>query len=235
MKNQALLVSADPAWGRSSGLAKTLEGMGFSVRTDSHVAEYMPAGFELVDCTSERSTIPLSGRMSAASSRLKFAMVTAQVSAATLEHIKDSFDGVLLMPLDEYTLAAALHAHQYITVISREQRVLHERISELVCGDETVAQHFIRLLVDTNIVTLSALRDAFSASLWDAVRSAAHRLNGALRLLDCSSTIALASRLETAAGRQEVGLARAILPVLVDAIENLDAWLQTMLSVTARH
>lgn len=234
MKNQALLVSADPAWGRSSGLAKTLEGMGFSVRTDSQLAEYMPVRFELVDCASGQSKVPLSSRMNATSSRLRFAMVTTQVSAATLEHIKDRFDGVLLMPLDECTLAAALHAHHYRAATSREQLALHERVSELVCGDEAVARHFIRLLVDTNIVTLGALRDAFSASLWDAVGSAAHRLNGALRLLDCSSTIALTSRLETAVGRREVCLARAILPVLVDAIENLDAWLQTMLSTTAR-
>lgn len=228
--NRAWLISGDPAWGRRSGIDALLHRLGFSMEDESAAGGGQGAGLVLVDY----ATQPLAPMPGAASSAdvLRFAVVPAGISTSACEALLIWFDGVLHLPLDECTLAIALHARHYSAIPASEWPMMRARLCELSGGDVAIAQRFVRLLIDTNASTIAALCDAVGASLWDAVRSAAHRLNGAMRVLDCWAMVALMSRLELAARQQEQSLVGTMLPVVVDSIECLDRWLLTLLETS---
>jgi HPt (histidine-containing phosphotransfer) domain-containing protein len=230
--NHALLMSADPAWGRSSGIELMLARLGFTVCTNAADApESKLIRLVLVDCPSaqpEGASVLDGVSLSAGSVRLA-------VMPADLHTLlpASGFHAVLPMPVDECTLVNALAAQRYASIAASERQTLRETIDELACGDEAIAQHFIRLLIDTNSSTLATLRDAFSTLSWDEIGSAAHRLAGSARMLDCGGMIAVLSRLEAVARERELALARALLQVVADTIDSLDVSLRELLNLTA--
>ncbi|MEZ0600653.1 Hpt domain-containing protein [Paraburkholderia sp. IW21] len=121
------------------------------------------------------------------------------------------------------------------TIAANDRQTLTAKIHELACGDAAVEQHLIRLLIDTNRATLDALRDSFNASLWDNVSGEAHRLKGAMCLLDSSALITLLARLEAAAKTRKTALVRTVLSVVTDSLERLNAQLEDLLNTGTRH
>lgn len=117
--------------------------------------------------------------------------------------------------------------HFALTAI--KPQTLNAKILELACDDHAIGQQFIRLLIDTNRITLSVLHDAFNIASWDAVVSAAHRIAGSARMLDCADLINLLVQLEAAARQREADLARMLLQAVANIIDALDAALQELL------
>jgi HPt (histidine-containing phosphotransfer) domain-containing protein len=229
--NHALLVSADPAWGRASGLESMLHRLGFAVCTNSAaVAELQSIRLVLLDCSSgQPGAIAMPGGVSLPVASLRFAVAPAD--AAVLP-VAAGLHGVLPTPPDECTLILALAAHRYVAIAASERHALGAKLNELACGDGTVALHLIRLLIDTNDLTLATLRDAFRTLSWEEVAGAAHRIAGSACMLDCSGMVALLARLETAAREREFALAGAILQVVADTIGSLDASLRELLDAS---
>lgn len=121
------------------------------------------------------------------------------------------------------------------TIAVSDRQTLTAKIQELTCGDAAVEQHLIRLLIDTNRATLDALRVSFNASLWDKVGGEAHRLKGAMCLLDSTVLITLLARLEAAAKTRKTALVRAVLSSVTDSLERLNAQLEDLLDASTRH
>lgn len=230
--NYALLMSADPAWGLASGIEMMLARLGFTVCTNSAGApEAQSIRLVLVDCQSAQpEAVSVLDGVSLSAESVRLAVVPAELH--TLPPAL-GFHAMLPMPVDECTLVSALAARHYVAVATSERQTLHAKIDELACRDEAIAQHFIRLLIDTNISTLAMLRDAFSTLSWDGIGSAAHRLAGSARMLDCAAMIAVLSRLEAVAHERELALARALLQVVADTVDSLDASLHELLDSTA--
>jgi HPt (histidine-containing phosphotransfer) domain-containing protein len=113
-------------------------------------------------------------------------------------------------------------------VSASELGLLDTKLDELSLGDSAVAQRYIRLLVDTNETTLVVLRDAVRASSWNRIASAAHRLAGSMRLLDCNGMVDLLIRLEAAARVQDAALVGALFPVVVRSLDYLDSALDAL-------
>lgn len=233
----ALLRSVDPAWAQSSGLETTLGGLGFRLATQAQ-ASTVPESIRLVlvDCRRGVQTANQNaGGVALPAGCACFAIVDADASVPERLALTERFHAVLPLPLDECALVDALTARRYVAISASEQRSFGAKLHELSCGDTAVAQHFIRLLVDTNRTTLAALRDAFGASSWDGVASAAHRIAGSMRLLDCAGMIALLIRLEEAARTRNAALARAILAMVAESLDYLDTSLEKLLDAAPSH
>jgi HPt (histidine-containing phosphotransfer) domain-containing protein len=229
--NHALLVSTDPEWATRNGLETALARLGFRAIAQSGAQAIAESTrLALVDCEmSDAETVCSFGGISPHAGCLRFAVVSESTSEQVRTSLAGRFHGVLSLPLDECALVRALAAQRYSSISMKERRSLGPKLDELTCGDATVAQHFLRLLVDTNRMTLATLRDAFGASSWAAVASAAHRIAGSMRMLDCAGAIALLVRLEAAAREEDAAFARAILPVVADSLEDLDESLEQLL------
>lgn len=233
----ALLISANPAWTRSSGLETTLGRLGFHTSTEAMVlAVQESVRLVLVDCqlgAQEEGPQPEGIALNAGC--LHFAVVHAGASAQALADLAGRFHGVLSLPVEERALVGALAERRYIAISASERRSFGEKLDELTCGDATIARHFIRLLIDTNRTTLAALRTEFGASSWDAVASAAHCIAGSMRMLACTGMIALLVRLEAAARERDAVLARTLLAIVADSIEYLEAQLEELLDAAVQH
>ena len=227
--NYALLTNADTGWMQASGLEAMLARLGFTACAEPAKVLADPQCVRLVlkHCPSgELGIASMPAGVPLPADTLRFAVVPHQAHAhgAAL-----GFHATLSSPVDECALVDALAACRYVAISAHDRDSLHARIAELACDDETVARHFIRLLIDTNDSTLAALHDAFSSRSWDAVGHGAHRMAGSARMLDCRGLLALLSRLEDAARTNQVELARPILQVIAHTIDSLNVSLQKLL------
>ncbi|ACD21174.1 Hpt protein [Paraburkholderia phytofirmans PsJN] len=93
---------------------------------------------------------------------------------------------------------------------------------DLACGDKAAAARLLEMIAHTNRTTLDTMRKSFEAACWDSVGSAAHRIAGSARMLECDDLIALLIQLETAARARDIAGATAALPCVIDTIERLD-------------
>lgn len=112
---------------------------------------------------------------------------------------------------------------------SGQPSILYAKALELAGHDHVTAARLLKLIVDTNQSTLALLRDSFARTSWDVLGSAAHRLAGSARMLECHELLALLEQLEAVARKQELALVTALLPCVVDALESLDASIQKAL------
>ena len=99
---------------------------------------------------------------------------------------------------------------------------LRAKALELAGDDQAIAKRLLEMIADTNRTTLAALRDSLAAASWDDVASVAHRIAGSARLLACGELIALLTRLEAAAREREYAVASTLLPLVVDAVAQLN-------------
>lgn len=113
-----------------------------------------------------------------------------------------------------------------------ELRALGDAIHELACGDVDMEHHFMRLLIDTNRTTLAALCDAVRHSSWDQMCSAAHKLAGSMRMLDCTNSLAVLVQFETMARQHQRDHVLTVLPVIIDSVGNLESALHSLLAGT---
>jgi HPt (histidine-containing phosphotransfer) domain-containing protein len=102
---------------------------------------------------------------------------------------------------------------------------------ELAGGDQTVACRLLHMIVETNQATLALLRDSVHAESWDNAASAAHRLAGSARILECEDFAGLVSELETAARAHQGVLATTLLPHVIGAATEFEASIRTVLRV----
>ncbi|MDT8839812.1 Hpt domain-containing protein [Paraburkholderia fungorum] len=119
-----------------------------------------------------------------------------------------------------------------VALTTSELRALGNAIHELACGDVDMAHHFMRLLIDTNRTTLTALCDAVHRSSWDQMCSAAHKLAGSMRMLDCTNSLAVLAQFETMARRHQRDHVLAVLPAIIDLVGNLESALYSLLAGT---
>lgn len=103
-----------------------------------------------------------------------------------------------------------------------DSRLLWEKALNLVGDDEHAAAHLLVLIADTNQTTLASLHEHFEVARWEGVGSAAHRIVGSARMLDCGALIALLTALEAAARAHYSELATALMPVVAEAVATLD-------------
>lgn len=103
-----------------------------------------------------------------------------------------------------------------------DPRSLWEKALDLVGDDEHAAAHLLVLIADTNKTTLASLHEHFEVSRWEGVGTAAHRIAGSARMLDCGALIALLTALEAAARAHNGELATALVPVVAEAVATLD-------------
>lgn len=94
---------------------------------------------------------------------------------------------------------------------------------ELTGGDAFSARRLLTLIVETNRAALAQLHAGFEAATWDSVSSAAHRIAGSARMLECDDLLALLIQLEAAARGREVGTVTALMRSVADALASLDA------------
>lgn len=195
------------------------------------LAERQSIRLVLVDCSSSQpEAVAMPDGVALPAASLRFAVMPADAAALP---VAAGLHGVLPTPFDECTLILALAAHRYVAIAASEHHALGAKLNELACDDEAVALRLIRLLIDTNGMTLAALRNACAAVSWEEVAGAAHRLAGSARMLDCFGMIALLVRLEAAAHEREIALARAILQVVANTIDSLDVSLRELLAARA--
>jgi HPt (histidine-containing phosphotransfer) domain-containing protein len=100
---------------------------------------------------------------------------------------------------------------------------------ELAGGDQVVACRLLEMIVDTNRTTLALLRDSVAANSWDSAASAAHRLSGSARMLECADLIVLIDELEAAARSHEQVLTSTLLPHVASAVAKLEASIEAAL------
>ena len=93
-----------------------------------------------------------------------------------------------------------------------------QKALELAGGDHVTARRLLEMIAQTNRTSLAALHDSFKAASWDSVGSAAHRIAGSARMLECHEGITLLIRLEAAARQRDIALATALLPRVADAL-----------------
>ncbi|CAD6557693.1 hypothetical protein LMG28727_06418 [Paraburkholderia kirstenboschensis] len=103
-----------------------------------------------------------------------------------------------------------------------DPRLLWGKALDLVGDDEHAAAHLLGLIADTNQTTLASLHEHLQVARWEGVGSAAHRIAGSARMLDCGALIALLTALEAAARAQNSELATALVPVVAEAVATLD-------------
>ncbi|MFM0508942.1 Hpt domain-containing protein [Paraburkholderia sp. RL17-373-BIF-A] len=108
------------------------------------------------------------------------------------------------------------------TVFSADAHLLWQKALDLACGDHATAGRLLEMISQTNRTTLDSLCEGSEVACWDSVGSAAHRIAGSARMLECHDLIALLIQLETAARAHDIAAATAVLPCVIDAIEELD-------------
>lgn len=109
---------------------------------------------------------------------------------------------------------------------------LRAKAIELVGDDERAIKRLLELIAETNRTTLASLRENAEAALWELVSSAAHRIAGSARMLDCDALLTLLTQLEAAARGRNRELATALVPRVADALARLDASIETALRFT---
>ncbi|MFM0341063.1 Hpt domain-containing protein [Paraburkholderia fungorum] len=233
--NYAILTGDDAGWGQAKVLGAMLERLGFTSCADAAVT---PASARLLlvqwtSCGREMTAMPHHSALPADS--LRFAVVPSDVSDSARAVLTEHFDDVLTAPVDEIALCNALAAQHYDALAPSERQSFCAKVLELACDDAGTARHLLQLILDTNRPTFTLLLDSFDAESWDMVGSAAHRIAGSARLLDCKALIALLIRLETATREREVALAKALLPLVVNALESLDVSVQEALGSVEQH
>ncbi|SIO71429.1 Hpt domain-containing protein [Burkholderia sp. GAS332] len=225
----AILVSTDSAWGQTSGLSAMLARLGFKQCEDA-VETPGRAALALVRCVAEdRYATPAVAHPLTGAHSMRFAVVPADISTSVRAALAECFDGVLTEPVNELDLCEALASRRYIALAPGERVSLRTKVLELACGDDVTAVRLLHLIIDTNRTTLTQLCDKLKAGSWEEVSSAAHRIAGSARMLDCFGLIALLTRLEAAAREREAALATALLSLVVDALESLDVSMQEAL------
>jgi len=112
---------------------------------------------------------------------------------------------------------------------------LYAKALELTGHDLAAATRLLKLIVDTNQSALTWLCDSFAEASWDGVASAAHRIAGSARMLECDELVALLKQLEAAAGGLETKLAAVLRPRVVKALERLNASIQEALDSNVPH
>lgn len=233
--HHAILVSTDSTWGQASGLSAMLARLGFKPCTDSGEKSGR-AALALVHCAAEdRGETSAFSHPVMGPHGLRFAVVPADIGPSTRAELAEKFDCLLTAPVDEVALCEALALRRYIALAPGERVSLRAKVLELACGDDATAVCLLRLIINTNRTTLAQLCDKVKAGSWEEVCSAAHRIVGSARMLDCFGLIALLMRLEDAAREREVALATALLPLVVDALESLDVSMQEALEVAGQH
>lgn len=100
---------------------------------------------------------------------------------------------------------------------------------ELAGGDPMVARRLLEMIVDTNRSMLVLLRDSVEAGSLDIVASAAHRLSGSARMLECAGLVVLINELEAAARSRQQGLVSMLLPRVAIAVAQFDASIKVAL------
>lgn len=110
-----------------------------------------------------------------------------------------------------------------------ESHALREKALELAGDDHVTARLLLEMIVETNRTTLATLRDSFESACWDSVASAAHRIAGSARMLECDELIAWLTQLEAAMRERDITRAAALLPRVVNALGELDVSIETAL------
>lgn len=94
---------------------------------------------------------------------------------------------------------------------------------DLAGGDQAVARRLLEMIVETNRKTLVLLWESAAASGWDNVASAAHRLAGSGRMLECDDLVVLINELEAAARSHKEVLTSTLLPHVTSALAEFEA------------
>lgn len=94
--------------------------------------------------------------------------------------------------------------------------------ADLAGGDLAVARRLLKIIVETNRSTLALLQDSVAAEAWDIAASAAHRLTGSARMLECDDLVALVNELEAAAHARQRVLSVTLLPHVASAVAEFD-------------
>ncbi|HZZ11221.1 MAG TPA: Hpt domain-containing protein [Paraburkholderia sp.] len=221
-----VLISAEPSWGHTSGLDTMLGKLGLTRRLESASAS-AASGLVVVDWRGPHvNALATRGLSTCTGWRTRIAVVPSDRGMSVLGELRPHFDSVLTAPVDECALCEALAAHSFDAVSRSEHDQLGAKVLELACGDVPTAAHLLDLILDTNRSTVAAMRHAFGLAQWDALASAAHRVAGSARMLDCHGLTALLMRLEAAARDRQTALAGAVLAIVVVSLERLDASLQ---------
>jgi HPt (histidine-containing phosphotransfer) domain-containing protein len=110
--------------------------------------------------------------------------------------------------------------------------MFRQKALELAGGDQVTARRLLEMIAQTNRTSLAALHDSFRAASWDSVGSAAHRIAGSARMLECHEGITLLTRLEAAARKRDIVLAAALLPRVADALGEFDTSIGKALTST---
>jgi HPt (histidine-containing phosphotransfer) domain-containing protein len=227
------LIGAEAGWGLASGLNGVLERLGFTPRSDiSTMAVSVLPQLIIVQWPADDKGAALAMDWDAIpADRIRFVVVPADIPEATRAVLGKLFHGVLTAPVDELALCKALGAQRYIALTATERRSLRAKVDELACGDEATGAYLLRLIIDTNRTGLATLCESDRREAWDEVRSAAHRIAGSARMLDCGGLTALLKRLETAARDRQVELVKALMPLAVNTLESLEMSVRTSLGV----
>jgi hypothetical protein len=118
--------------------------------------------------------------------------------------------------------------------LSGDAQALHEKALELAADDQVMAMRLLEMIAETNRTTLASLQPGSSASSWDDVAGAAHRIAGSARLLANGELITLLTELEAAAREQRHAEAGALLRLVVDAVMQLNLSIDAAVGGIAR-
>lgn len=117
---------------------------------------------------------------------------------------------------------------------SYEAHSLRAKALELAGDDHAVARRLLEMIADTNRTTLVSLQESVAAASWDEVAGAAHRIAGSARLLGCGELVALLVDLEAAARERQHAAAGQFVPLVVDALAQLDVSIDAAVDGIAR-
>jgi HPt (histidine-containing phosphotransfer) domain-containing protein len=229
MTNYAILIGDNFGVAQTIGLREALSRLGFAQCTSVACAPALSRLLVLqriehnfnAALTREQAALPAGS--------VRFAVVPVGTSISTRTVLARQFDGVLVEPVDEIVLCNALAAQRFDTLVPSDGKSLRAKVLELACDDAVAARHLLQMISDTNRATLTLLCDSVEAESWDVAGSAAHRITGSARMLDCRTLIALLIRLEAVARDRDTLLAKALLPLVVNALESLDLSVQKAL------
>jgi PAS domain S-box-containing protein len=143
------------------------------------------------------------GKKSPAPARLPIIAVTANTLAEAISACRDAgMDEVLTKPLELANLKRTVD--RWVPVGVPEQA--HEAsafdeaaIQALANGDKTIEDEVLEEYRQANDADLAAAAEAFAAAEFEDVRSAAHRIKGAARMIGAASLSEAAASLELAA------------------------------------
>ncbi len=233
--NYVILTGNDSGWGQESDLNAMLTRLGFTPCADLAVTSASTRLLLVQWAPHGRDATAMPNHVNLPVDSLRFAVVPPDVCVSARAALTEHFDEVLTAPVDEIALCNALAAQHYDALAPSERQSFRAKVLELACDDAPTARQLLQLILDTNRATFALLRDSFDAASWDMVGSAAHRIAGSARMLDCNGLIALLRRLETAARERDVALANALLPLVVKALGSLDSSVQEALGPVEQH